>query len=176
MLKLFKFKYNIRALLEFTIFFACFFLFRIYYTFDFLNPYIIKKIREYINRIIDTKPFLEYKNDIILNKEKNNLERKSSEIKKKNLQIRKNLFRMYYLFLGVLITLNVVLFFYDKDYYLRKIKLDKYLLIRIVLNLLFYATIIFSFTITATVPYYKSILLKNLHFYYKDFDNKIFNK
>ena len=77
---------------------------------------------------------------------------------------------MYYLFLGILITLNLALFFYDKDRYLQKIKLDKYLLIRILLNILFYASIIFSFTITATVPYYKSILIKNIDNYKKNLD------
>ena len=177
--------------LNYTIYFGIYIFYRIIYIFNFLNPYISKKFEDFINLIFNKYTFqttrlynkLHNKLDLVNEEEfqdsedyedykldENNVDNKVTDLKKisktiksKNKSVLKELYMIYFIIFGILILANVIIFMFDPTTYKNSINnLSSSLLIKIIFNIIWITAISFTFNITATLPYYKDIILKYL--------------
>jgi hypothetical protein len=177
--------------LNYTIYFGIYIFYRIIYIFNFLNPYITKKFEDFINLIFNKYTFriknlyknLHNKIDLVneeefhesedyedykldkddINNKVTDLKTMSNTIKSKNKNILKELYIIYFIIFGILILANVIIFMFDPVSYKNSINnLSSSLIVKIIFNIIWITAISFTFNLTATLPYYKDIILKYL--------------
>ena len=177
--------------LNYTIYFGIYIFYRIIYIFNFLNTYISKKFEDFINLIFNKYTFqatrlynkLHNKLDLVNEEEfqdaedyedykldKNNVDNKVTDLKKisktiksKNKSVLKELYMIYFIIFGILILANVFIFMFNPTTYKNSINnLSSNIIVKIIFNIIWITAISFTFNITATLPYYKDIILKYL--------------
>jgi hypothetical protein len=165
-----------KSLPQYTIFYAIYTFYRILYIFLFLIPYITRKFKNYMSFIFETNTslkqqlfdFVESEDNLdemkqfIINSTKtsNNMKNKSQKVKKKNKLVLTELFAFYVVSLLFLLMGNLILMYnYPKQFTL---SLTKNFFLKTIFYIIWVTAISFTFSITATLPYYQDIVLNAL--------------